>query len=311
MDTVPTVIYMVYKMPDEERFRGKKDRIYDCGLGGKVDRLLDELKSNGSDPSEWRPSALAKTLMQDPEVVALLPRNMKLRTEHVQLYLHNRRKRQEENADKMLMTGSNGKVLVAEVAKRVERIIEMSATAELAHERVQDIYFAILDETKKAIKEKDWATVKALKDVNQIVKSQMDMMLKVTTLIKGDATLQNIIKAQTFHHRQTIIHGIKPERVPEIIVETLQHIRCPDCGSKNWSVQDAIGAFAKYQSSKAGQEILEAESVPVVEEEDYLQDDPDAEPWDKMSERHFASGAWKEGEMKPSKPKRKRRRRSY
>src|SRR5687768_18513593 len=89
------------------------------------------------------------------------------------------------------------------------------------------------------------------------MKTSTDMMMKSIDLLKGDNTLQNIIKAQTVN--ATIIRGIPPEELLKRMLEMLKHVQCPKCRKGDWSNQECLKVYAQAMAETTKREFVDAD----------------------------------------------------
>jgi len=266
------------RVPDNRELLKLKCRICGWLLGRTLDERVADLQAQGADPKGLKPSALAEWMNAQPHVLASIG---KARVQHrdVQIHMVQRRKEQEENADAALVTGPNGKVMVSHIAKRFTRFVAMS-------EAVEEMFpdsMGIVKELQRAALEyakRKEPIPKDLKDAWRIAKMNFELMEKTLNLIKGDATIQSVIKAQTINQTQNVIQGIPHEDLPRYVMESLMHLTCPSCGNRTWSKREALGAYAEAQAKAAELDIVDAEAAPEMPSEEDILDDPDGRYWD-------------------------------
>lgn len=208
-------------------------------------------------------SVVAKALMKRPEVRSAIGKAT-IRPVDIQVYAYQRRRRQEQNADRALVEGPGGKVLTNTIAERVRKYVEHGAMIDLM---LPDSMQIVRELQKKALE-----AAKAGKDLPkdyksawQVAKTGLDMMTKSLDMIRGDNTLQNIMKAQTIN--QTVIRGIPPEELPKRILDVLKHAECPRCRKGGWSQQEALKVYAQAMGEMSRKEIVDAEvadPAPVI-----------------------------------------------
>jgi hypothetical protein len=260
---------------DSRNLDGKRDRISDWGLGRTVE---DYYSQNNDRPDLCKNSVVAKALMKRPEVRSAIGKAT-IRPVDIQVYAYQRRRRQEQNADRALVEGPGGKVLTNTIAERVRKYVEHGAMIDLMLPDSMAIVRELQVKALKAAKEgKDLP--KDYKAAWQVAKTGLDMMTKSLDMIRGDSTLQNILKAQTIN--QTIIRGIPPEELPKRILEVLKHAECPRCRKGGWTQQEALKVYAQAMGSMAHKPIVDAEvsdPAPEMPTPEELNDDPGGEYW--------------------------------
>jgi hypothetical protein len=261
---------------DSRKLEGMRDRITDWGLN----RVVEEYYSaNQERPDLCKNSVVAKALMKRAEVRAAIGKAT-IRPVDIQVYAYQRRRRQEQNADRALVEGPGGKVLTNTIAERVRKYVEHGAMIDLM---LPDSMQIVRELQKKALQAaKDGKDLpKDYKAAWQVAKTGLDMMTKSLDMIRGDNTLQNIMKAQTIN--QTVIRGIPPEELPKRILEVLKHAQCPRCRKGEWSQQEVLKVYAQAMGEMSRKEIVDAEvadPAPVMPTPKQLNYDPDGEYWD-------------------------------
>lgn len=243
---------MADKARDSRELDGKRDRITDWGLSRLVD---DYLADNHERPDLCKNSKVAESLMKRPEVRAAIGKAT-IRPVDVQVYVYQRRRRQEQNADKALVDGPGGKILTNTLAERVKKFLEYGVMLDALLPDAIGVVQGLQKKALEAVKDgKDLP--KDYKTSWQVMKTSTDLMMRSIDLLKGDNTLQNIIKAQTVN--ATIIRGIPPEELPRRMLEMLRHVQCPKCRKGDWTHQEALKAYAQAMAETSRREIVDAE----------------------------------------------------
>lgn len=243
---------MADKALDSRRLDGKRDRITDWGLGRVVD---DYFAENQERPDLCKNSKVADSLMKRAEVRAVIGKAI-IRPVDIQVYAYQRRRRQEQNSDRALVDGPGGKILTNTLAERVKKFLEYGVMLDAMLPESMAVVQQLQKDALKAAKNGE-ELPKGYKIAWQVMKTGTDMMMKSIDLLKGDNTLQNIIKAQTVN--QTIIRGIPPEELPKRILEMLAHVQCPKCRKGDWNRQECLKVYAQAMAETTKREIINAE----------------------------------------------------
>lgn len=243
---------MADKALDSRKLGNHRDRITDWGLSRVVD---DYFAENIQRPDLCKNSKVADSLMKRPEIRAVIGKAI-IRPVDIQVYAYQRRLRQEQNADRALVDGPGGKILTNTLAERVKKFLEYGSMMDLMMPDAMQIVRELQAVALKAAKEgKDLPP--SYKTSWQVLKTATDMMMKSIDLLKGDNTLQNIIKAQTVN--ATIIRGIPPEEMPKRMLEMLKHVQCPKCRKGDWSQQECLKVYAQAMAEGTKREIVDAQ----------------------------------------------------